>query len=234
VTKTLLALGQSNMQGHEVGGAFSISGSVTAWNNEASRADSLVLGSSFVACDVNSNPFNANNNLAAHAASLIATLLSQSVRLILSARPGTLVSTWINDSGVAQQQYTRLVAVLAAASVSAVDYVLWDQGESDVAGGLVSGYANTFGLLVSRLQSDGYISASTPIVVGQMAPNWPTLNPVLETISRSSSRIAVACIGALPTVEGTHFIGSTMPVAARRFIEALSGLDSAFNGIWPA
>jgi len=212
-----LATGQSNMDGRGEGGPFDIDARVTCWDNENDLEDLTNLGTAFVAPNRNANPFvNGRNNLAIHACSHLAARTGEDQRLILVSKGAEGISTWMGADGTPGPMYERVAAVLDAAGVSSVDGVFYHQGE----GGITLAQ---FALLLSAWESDGVISPTTPIVMGQLSlsESHATGNSRILDIVNSSDRIGLALCGHYPTSDGTHYLGYALADIGRLYAEAL-------------
>lgn len=232
--RTILAMGQSNARGNYAGGAFDMHPGLTCWNNQNHRDDLECLGSEWVTPDLSQPPFNFGNNMMAHAASLVAEITGEPVRLILAARGGMSIGGgWIDVAGSTQIQFQRTLAILSAAGVNSVDFMLWHQGESDVTGGLVEAWLPKFDNLLSSLEAAGIITTSTPVVVGELGPNVAALNPFLLKLSGMDRRIAIARLARLRTIDGVHFAPEIVPLCGRRYVEALATLDASVSDVLP-
>lgn len=239
-----LSIGQSNNHGGAtaLGGSALFHPAVTVWNNDTARTDLEDIGAAFVAPVLGAPPFHSSgaNNFGVHAVSHIAALSGESEQLIVSGRAGSLVDVWIDRDNVHKQQLLRLLAVMAAAGVGLVDRLFYQHGESDVTEGWIDEYPNNAERLFAALEDEGIIDATTPIVVGLLTPILGSvtdggLNDTLRAMVAGSSRnMIIAETASLPfvAVDPTHFTGQGLVRAGRRYVEALSGLDSAFAGIW--
>lgn len=230
-TLTILAMGQSNAVGTGTGGAWSIPNTVTVWNCAAdSSATNAGLGNSFVAATRGSAPFHSSggNNLFVHAARYLAAELGVNIRLILVARSGFAISNWAANGSM----YLRMKAVLAAASVTKVDAFLWHQGEADF--GATGAYTTAWNTLLTNMTSDGYIDASTPIVLGELIVQSAsgTMNGILRAIADASDRVALADIACFPMIspaDNFHFTGPSLVRAGLEYARELMKLPGAFN-----
>lgn len=233
--KTILAMGQSNMVGSGLGGAWNIPASVTVWNCAGnSSSPSSGLGNAFVTpSSMAEAPFIGRNNLAVHACRYLAHELGEDIRLIVVACAGYAISNWINGAGVTGSMYARMEAVLAAAGVTKPDAFLWHQGEADAA---ISGsYTASWNALLSRMTADGYLDADTPIVIGELGIWQTSMNPVLRSIADASDRIALADISCFPISAGDmHFTGASLVRAGCEYARELIKLPSQFfSPTWP-
>lgn len=227
MTLTLLAMGQSQIQGGGVGGVWDIPPSVTIWNN-AGNIDTLAgTGNAWVAPVIGSTPLpGVANNEAVQAAKYLSLELGQDVRLILVARGGYAISNWASPGG---SMYARMQAVLAAAGVSKVDGFLWHQGEADLAN--TAAYPASFNALLSRMTTDGYIDADTPIVIGELSAAHAQMNAVLRTISDASPRIGLSDIATFPVLSPSdlHFTGPALVRNGLEMAREMMKLPGPFN-----
>ena len=212
----LLAMGQSNAIGRGQGGADAVAGEVTVWNN---RSDTLALddlGSGFVRPDLDADPFvNGRNNMFLHMAGALAETSGSPVRLILVAKGGESIDRWMDLRGTAGPLYARMAAILRRAEVPRVNLLAWHQGESDEPAS--DTYSDRWTRLLDRLSDDGIIDAATPIVIGETARKYQSINRVLNTIAEGSDRIGIARISGLPTFDTIHFAGDCMPEIGHRY-----------------
>lgn len=222
-------MGQSNMVGGNVGGLSTFLPNVSVWNGLIGRSDLQQIGSQFVAPNLNAAPFYSGRNTPSiQFANKLAAVMNDDVRLIVVADGGNPISSWYSSSGKGPL-YQRLDAVMAAAGVSSVDVFVWQQGESDNAA--ASAYAAKWNALLGALEADGYISASTPIVMGECSPQYEAINTVIRQIGDSSSRVNVARTSHYPTSDGTHFVGEATEDMGGRYLRALSCISGPFYGI---
>lgn len=224
---TLLAMGQSNAVGRGDGGVTTALPGVTVWNNANDINTLGSLGSAFVTPDINAAPFvGGKNNMFLHMANNLKRYTGQDVRLILVAMGAQEISAWAGATGTEGPMYDRMQAVLAASGITdPVDIFAWHQGENDNPSGSGT-YATKFGHLLSNLQSDGIITASTPVVIGELVPQYTNMNPVLHSIAANAARIEIARITALSNFDNVHFTGAAMPEAGLRYVQALSRIPS--------
>lgn len=218
--KTFLAMGQSHVAGAGLGGIWDIPCNVQAWNSVGdSDSASMGLGSVWISAPpINSAPFNNKNNLMAHAVRYLAAELAETIRLSVIARSGTEIGQWMDAAGNPGPMYIRMVNVLAAAGITTVDGLLWHQGEADSLAGTASTYAAKFGSLLARMESDGYITGSTPVVIGELNLLHTAMNSVLRSIASQNARIGIADISTFRLNGGgdNHFSG---PSCARAGLE---------------
>lgn len=227
---TILAMGQSNALGFGTGGVWGIPASVTVWNC-AGNGNSGSVGNAFVAPVMGAAPFfPGKNNMMVHACRYLAAELNQNVRLILVSYGGQPISEW---SAVNGPMYTRMKNVLTAANVSSVDAFLWHQGEANTP--TYATYEAAWATLIGKMTSDGYINASTPIVIGDLAcqPTSPNMNAVLRGLAEASARVSIADISCFQTndmvVDIAHFNGISLVRAGLEYARELMKLPGAFN-----
>lgn len=215
------------MQGGGSGGVWGIPASVTVWNSTG-NVDTLVgLGNAWVAPVIGSPPLvGTANNSAVHAARYLAHELGQDVRLILIAKGGYAISYWTSPTGT---MYARMQAVLAAAGVTKVDGFLWHQGEADLAN--YATYPAAFNSLLSRMETDGYIDASTPVVIGELSAAHAQMNTALQSIAAGSLRVGIASNATYTVLAPTdlHFTGQSLVRIGLEFARELMALPGAFN-----
>lgn len=222
--KTFLSSGQSNTLWYGDGGYWPASWTnVTVWNCENNRSDSVNLGSSFVAPVYGAKPFREKllsgavakaNNASVHACQTIARVLNEPVRLILVAKDGAPIQDWSNGS-VRGPIYERLSDILSAASVTSVDGLFWGQGEANESD--YSSYTSKFNSMISFMEQDGFISPTTPVVIGTPAYDSPNIGGVVRSIGNSGGRFALAEMSNLQLKLGDvrHYSGGSAFLAGR-------------------
>lgn len=232
MTKYLLASGQSNMVGRGTGGSFDISPLVKVWNNLNDINGTGSLGTAFVTPSLAANPFVGGcNNMAVQAADDIARALNEDVRLIIVADGGQPIEEWYSG-GSAKPMLTRIMLVLAASGVSRIDGFLWHQGEGD-GNTPYATYESRFNAILRTIRDAGYISDTTPVVIGETSVGH-AVNATLSQLDASSARIGLAHIANLPTQDGTHFTGASLVLAGAQYAAVYRALTPAlisFDGI---
>lgn len=200
-----LLSGQSNARGRAPGGDFTISPLVKVWNNRNDISDLTNLGTAWVTPDRNANPFVSSwNNFAVHAANQIALATGDEVRLVIVAKGGLNIGNWYMAS-TRQAMLLRMVAVLDAAGVTAVDGFWWHQGEGDNSTA-TSTYLGRWNAIKTALTNDGYMTASTPVVMGEATASHTGTNATLAACLDSRTRLAP--IKNFDDIgDGTHFSG---------------------------
>lgn len=229
--KTILAMGQSNALGFG-GPSLVNNGRVTVWNNENNVTVIGDVGSAFVTPNVAGNPFSAGNgNFLASAGSFISDMIDEDVRIVLVATGGQPIEKWAKfpTPGI---MWLRMKAILAAAGVTKVDALLWHQGESDDALGTTANYEVAFQALLANLETDGYISRATPVIIGECSWKWPTINSVMHHIVRNDPRISLVRSGAFYTSDGTHFTEAMTSIVAAAYARELARLAGPWAGAW--
>jgi hypothetical protein len=227
----ILFSGQSNAVGNGEGGTWSISPLVKVWNNGTNLMDLTQLGNAWVVPDRNAAPFEQGfNNQGVQAASYLAKLLNVEVRLFIIARNSQSIKQWHNGT-VTGPMYDRIQAILGAAGVSKVDWLLWNQGSAD--NNYAPYYAQKWGMLVSQMTADGIIEANTPLVVSETGPWTPEINAALQDIADADPRCEMAKIGHFPTSDGTHFTGPSLVRAGWESVYALAKTQTAFHAVTP-
>lgn len=216
MTKTLLLSGQSNAVGRGEGGVFPSHSLVQVWDSQNDRDDLTALGTGFVTANRQSAPFvDSCNNLGYHAARYLADMIGEDVQLVIVAKGSQSISKWANGAPM----HERIKAVLSAAGISAVDAFLWHQGEGDEV--LGSGtYAEKFTQLLTDLESEGIVGATTPVIIGETSPTHPNINAVLRGLE--GGRVRCARLTHLNTLsDGTHFDGSALVQAGWQYAKCL-------------
>jgi hypothetical protein len=233
MTKTILAMGQSNAEGMWAGGVWGIPANVKAWNSHPNTDALTGLGTAFVHPQTFGyypfnidNGVNSGNNMMAHACRYLANAFQEDINLLLVSRRGTPISYWCNEAGVTGTMYARMKAVLAAAGVTKVDAFLWHQGEANNPAPGV--YAASFAGLLSHLTADGYIDTDTPIVIGETIIQMPGINAVLHSIADADPRIGIADISCFPQAPDGHFSGTSLVRAGLEYSRELMKLAGPF------
>jgi hypothetical protein len=228
VTKTILALGQSNALGANPGGVWGIPASVKVWNctsNTDSASSGLGTGFSTPA-SYPSAPFINSNNMMVHCCRYLSAEFGEDINLVLVSFEGKSIAWWMNSAGVTGTMYTRMANILAAAGVTKVDAFLWHQGEADNLA--PSGYVASWGNLLSRMTTDGYIDADTPIVLGEvLAQDYP-INAVLHSIADCDPRVGIADISCFPLEVNLHFSGQSYVRAGLEYTREIMKLPGPF------
>lgn len=212
--KTFLLMGQSNAEGRGAGGIWQFSNYLSCWNNQSGRDDALNLGDAFLPPEYGEMPFRVDtNNFMPHACEAIHRELNEPIRFVIVAKGGIPISEW-TDGTARGPMYDRLVAVSTAAGVTSYDGFFWHQGESD--NGISGAYAAKWSALLGFLETDGFITASTPVVMGTPLPTISSITPVIRSIADADSRIALADIAHLTHLsDNLHFDGPSAYPAGR-------------------
>lgn len=208
MTKYFLASGQSNCRGRGTGGDFTISPLVKVWNNQNDISDLTNLGTAWVTPDRNARPFVSGcNNFAVHAANQIALATGEEVRLVIVAKGDTSIGQWFSAS-IRQPMLYRISAVLAAAGVTTLDGFWWHQGEADNSATAAGYYPGRWNALINCLTSDGVITSSTPVVMGEVSTKYGTIPGVLQSIADADPRIRLAPVKQFERLtDDVHFTG---------------------------
>jgi hypothetical protein len=238
---TVLWTGQSNSIGRDGSVQNEFLSGVTVWNNtnDLNLGDTTEAGTAFVSPSIDSPPFvRGATNAAIHFANHLHRVTGKKVRLIIVGRGSTSLLHWTNATGDKGDMYNRIALVLAAAEVTSVDILGWQQGETDDNQNVLNDYKGKWGFFINHLQTDGYITASTPILIGEIrdAIDNNGMNQVFRDLAYSDSRIGIASIGPYEghiDKNDPHFIGSDCPEIGWRFLEVLSAI-SPFDDILDA
>ena len=216
---TLLASGQSNAMGFNVGGPAEFHPQLRVWNNVNDTYEPDTLGSAFVPPDVDQPPFvRGANCFMVHAASEVARATGEEVRLVLVTKGGIPISTWMDDTGAPGPMFDRLVAIARAAGIGRVDGFFWHQGEGD--NRHPDGYGQRWGHLCAGLRQRGYLGEGTPTVIGETAAMWTEINPVLRDLPRHFHHLRFVPLADFATSDGRHFLGEDAPAIGRRYADA--------------
>jgi hypothetical protein len=220
-------MGQSNAVGITPGSLWGIPASVKAWNCTPNNANMTGLGNAFVMpASPATAPFNNSNNMMVHACLYLSAEFGEDINLIRVAFEGKSISWWMNNVGVAGPMYARMRTVLAAAGVGKVDAFMWHQGEADNLA--PANYATSWANLVSRMTADGYISAETPIIIGEtLAQDYP-INAVLHSIADADPRVGIAEISCFPLAPDLHFSGQSYVRAGLEYAREIMKVAGPF------
>lgn len=236
MTKTILIMGQSNAIGRD-DAPITTSSAVTVWNNQNDISTLANVGSAYVAPNLSNAPFvNGKANFGVAAMSYMAEMSNgEPHRMILVAKGATPIDQWMSGSGTPGAMYSRMQAVLTAAGVGKVDAFFWHQGEDDESN--TSTYQGKWNNLVARMQSDGVIDASTPIVIGETSYAFsPNINSVLNVIASASARVEIAKVGQfrVRAADNSHFEGAQMAPIGLEYAYSISKLAGPWRGTWRA
>ena len=223
---TIIAMGQSNMVGHDGGGGdLSTNALVKTWNETAVGWVLADPAASSAATKMFPEYTPNNNNIAFHFAKQMAEVYGDSVRLLYEAHNGRHIGEWINN-GEANDWYADMESQIAAASVTEVDVILWHQGEANSIQFFSSTtnelYADSVGMLIDSLRAEIWTSGTTPFIGGEMTNDRTDnyQNGVYSNMEMffGSPYIAVAALKDLPTESGSevHFDGSSLQLAGRQ------------------
>lgn len=228
--KTILVMGQSNAIGR-ISGPITTGTDVAIWDNTNDIDTLSSVGSAFQSANLSSPPHvNGKPMFATAAAKYLSELINEPVRVIVVAKGSTSIDQWHNGTN-AGAMYARMAAVLAAAGVSSLDAFLWHQGESDIA--TAGTYAARFAALHGRMISDGYLTASTPVVVGEISNVASVaMNGVIRGLASAS--VGVAKIGQFRVnlSDNWHFDGPSIAPIGLEYAYELSQLPGAWFGTW--
>lgn len=230
--KTILVMGQSNAIGR-ISGPLTTGSDVTIWNNANDIETLSSLGTAFQAANLSNPPHVGGKPMfATAAAKYLSELINEPVRVISVAKGATSIDQWHNGSN-AGAMYARMVAVLAAAGVSSVDAFLWHQGESDI--GTSGTYAARFAALRARMIADGYLTPSTPVVIGEISNVASvSMNGVLNGIAEGSPNVGIARIGQfrVSLTDNWHFDGPSVAQIGLEYAYELAQLPGPWDGSW--
>ena len=162
-----------------------------------------------------------------HCCRYLSEEFDEDINLILVAFEGKSISWWMNSAGVAGSMYARMASILAAAGVSKVDAFLWHQGEADNLA--PHGYASAWAHLLSKMTTDGYIDAETPIVLGETIVQNTPINGVLRNIADADPRIGIADISTFPLASDLHFCGPSYVRAGLEYAREIMKLPGVFH-----
>ncbi len=232
----VLATGQSNSIGRDDSGHFQIDSRVKAWDNENDIDTLSNLGDSFDTPVMANRPFvGTKNNMWVHFCSRLAVLTNRQVRLILVAKGATTSDGWW--TGSEGPMLTRIKAVLAAASVTALDIVCIHQGEGNNSPSGIIEFEADWNAVLADLDSDGYITDATPVLFGEIGTeNGEYINPKLHEMAAADPRKAVITMELLeiadPLGDNAHFTGEALCRAGSvSAINALSRTETIWKNV---
>jgi len=206
--------GQSNALGRDTTGDKTIIGDVMVWNNENDRStmDLVNLGTRWQPLDFDDRPFvGGGNSMTAHHAMELSEAIGQRVYLILNARGNTSIGQWFSAS-VEKPMLTRGKAILALA-LAALDRTSFDayarhQGEADNSVSNSGYYPGRHAAVLNSYTSAGYMSATTPVIIGEVAAKYTNINPVLNGIAAADPRCRIVpCKDFNLLSDGIHYAG---------------------------
>lgn len=232
MVKTILAMGQSNALGRT--GATNIANDMSlVWNNQNDITTLANVGTAFIVPAVGANPFvNGKGSFLTSVSAYLGRMTDPDEvhRIILIATGGLSIDSWINASNVKGPMWDRMKAILLAAGVTQVDAFLWHQGENDEA--TYTTYSTRFNNLLSALQTDGHITTTTPVVIGETTWQYPNINTSLRSIANANPRVEIVSIGSYDSSDNTHFDDQFTPIIAVDYARALSRLDGSWKDKW--
>lgn len=232
--KTVLVMGQSNATGRGTTGEFVIDAGVTVWNNTGDLNTLANLGNSFVTPNRANPPFvSSYNSPSIHFCKYLKRSTGEDVRLILVAYPGIGIDQWMESNGTKGPMYLRMAAVLAAAGITSVDVFVWHQGEHDDTIPRPSLYTDRWNRLILQMTNEGYITASTPIVMNETPAVQVNIPPIINAIVNASPRIGLSKISTFPLIDTIHYDGTYAPRIGFEYLRALSNTQTSFNSIIP-
>lgn len=216
---TLLGSGQSNAMGFNPGGPMEFDPRLTVWDNANDTYDDGTQGVAFVSPEAGRPPFVGEANcFMIHAASEIARLTGETVRLVLVTKGGIPISEWIDDAGKHGPMLDRILAITERADVKSVDGFLWHQGEGD--NKAPATYPAKWDALQVALRTAQVLGPQTITIVGETAAMWPRINAVLPTLVANTPNCAFVPLADMETSDGRHFLGKDALVIGRRYAQA--------------
>jgi hypothetical protein len=206
----MIGTGQSNMVG-----ATGVGGGDTTVNDRVFAWDSVAGG--WVVATLGVAPFAATgNNLLFHAGKRVQEATGKDVYLILVAQGGQPIARWDADDATPtlwNRIITEVPAALAAAGKNKVDRVLWHQGETDNATGVIS-YRDTLIKVKNQMRAQSWWSdRNTYMLCGEMAQDTKNAfaNQILgvRLAAEIDPEITVVSSYGIPIVPGDeiHFSG---------------------------
>ncbi|MBN9348259.1 MAG: hypothetical protein J0I48_19025 [Devosia sp.] len=221
---TGLAIGQSNMLYRGTGGPWTINPLVTLWNNKNDISSSVNdLGTAWITPTRGVNPLTAGtplrNNAFAQALSLIATARNEQVRGVLSGRGGEGLGTWYSG-GAPQKNLIRAKAVLAAAGVSWVDFVVMALGESDNSEAISTG-RDRANAIFRNLKDSSIIAGHTQVIICEASDTHVRTNEIMAATYATAPERVYLPTRLQPTSDGTHFTGDAAPVIGNMIASAV-------------
>jgi len=165
-----------------------------------------------------------HNNIAFHFAKQLQVDTGDNVRIVLDAVGSRAISEWV-DSGTTSTRYASAMSELTCSSVTTVDYVLWNQGESDDARSNAD-YATDFNTLMSQLRAESTISATAPMIVGELREGGEDAQNVvfddLATYITDQYVYTATCKELADVGDNIHYTGaSIVTIGKERYHAAL-------------
>lgn len=154
------------------------------------------------------------------------------VLLVVNARGGTSISSWLKDaapSGGRPQYYSEAVRRASEAMrYGRLKGILWHQGESDSDSTRAAVYMQRLVRLVADLRTDLGVGESVPFVAGEILrshDNASVFNPVIGRIADYIPNSAcVSSEGLAPLPDNLHFDRESQLVLGGRYAEAIISL----------
>ena len=174
--------------------------------------------------DLNWHPRNypdtdPSNNFALHFGKTLAYRQEDRVvGFILATAPGRKISHWSTDGEFYQTVQTKVLdAINQLPHKSAIDGILWHQGESDNQD--VQSYTDAIYSLINQWRSEPWVDSDAPFICGET--KFPAVNRRLNGLNNDNDP-NTACIEAqsLATLDGVHFDAEALRTMGSRYAEA--------------
>lgn len=213
---TVLAMGQSNAIGRNAGGASfaDISSSVSVWNNASEWGAN---GSAFVFPSSSAPPFGTSgeNNAGIWFSHRLSQRTGLPVRHVLVARGARGIEHWVtsddgSDPGMDELSDVVTAIQTAGHAVKPFDVFLWQGSESNDAHSRVL-YRSWWNEMVARLEADGFITPSTPVIIAPIAKALAAhIDAEHQAIAAAEGRVLYAPgFTSMTTDDGVHWTGKS-------------------------
>ncbi len=160
-----------------------------------------------------------SNNFALHFGKNVASNSDRVVGFVLVTAPGAPIEHWKTGGSFYQTMQSRVLdAINQLPHKSAIDGVLWHQGESD--GQDIPSYSDALYTLINSLRNEPWANASAPFICGET--KIEAVNNRLNGLNRDSDP-TTACVRGidLPTLgDDRHFTGEGLRTLGARYADA--------------
>lgn len=230
----VVAAGQSNMVGSGVGGDFTLSGNVVAydWVNDdivlAAYDEAPAGGEARTGSTI-------RNNLYFPMADQLSADLGQPVLVISHAVSGSRIDTWL-ESGTGEnwaELNPEVTLALDHVGQDHADAFIWHQGESDYPVPTADYKAQALEL-VEQVRDQDWASDTLPFLFGELSRDGVNFaqNIALQEIELENTdpNIGFVSSAGLITEElsGVHFNGESLNIFGQRYADVLNGI---LNGV---
>lgn len=160
-----------------------------------------------------------SNNFSLHFGKSVATAdSSRVVGFILASSPGSKIEAWNKGSSFYNTVQNKVVDALnRLPHKSAIDGILWHQGESD--GQDIPSYTVSLNELIFNLRSEQWVQNQAPFICGET--KIASVNRRLNGLNEDDDP-STACVEAfdLSTRDGTHFDAPALRILGARYADA--------------